>query len=410
MFAKAALLPALFFSVLGAPVRSQTTPDTRKDVDLHSHLAQGYLAQHRPELAIPELEKVLALDPGNIDAHGNLGVLLFFRGNYKEAVPQLRAALKLKPDLWRIQGLLGLGENQVGDLEQGRADLEAAFPHLPDEQFKLDVGKTLIEAYTAGGDLDKAATVVSALLTIRPTDSSLLYLSYRLYSDLAGRAMLTLALSAPNTAEMHQVMARELARHDDAKAAIANYREALKLNPQLPGLHTELGDLLYHSPDPALQAEAASEFKAALVQNARDERAELDLGLIAAGSADLKTAYADDTRAVELAPNDADACTELGKVLVSMGETEQAKQMFERAIQIDPTDYLAHFRLAALYRREGKTEQAKQQTAEYQKYKGMKDKLQKIFEDMRVASGQPSAADDAEAREPAIPVKRDAKN
>jgi Tfp pilus assembly protein PilF len=62
--------------------------------------------------------------------------------------------------------------------------------------------------------------------------------------------------------------------------------------------------------------------------------------------------------------------------------------MFEKAIQIDPTNYLAHYRLAALYRQEGKIEEAKQQVAEYQKYKQMKAKLEKIFHDMRVLSGQ----------------------
>ena len=98
---------------------------------------------------------------------------------------------------------------------------------MTDQKFQLDLGKALIDSYTASGDLDKAATTVSELLSSRPTDTSLLYLSYRLYSDLTGRAMLTLALSAPESAQMHEVMARELARHGDNTPAIANYREAI---------------------------------------------------------------------------------------------------------------------------------------------------------------------------------------
>jgi hypothetical protein len=41
-----------------------------------------------------------------------------------------------------------------------------------------------------------------------------------------------------------------------------------------------------------------------------------------------------------------------------------------------------------MYREQGKTDEAKQQVAEYLKYKQMKDKLEKIFHDMRVDSGQ----------------------
>ena len=60
--------------------------------------------------------------------------------------------------------------------------------------------------------------------------------------------MITLALAAPgNSAELHQAMAQALARHGDDDAAIANYREAVKLSPKLPGLHYELGSLLYNS-------------------------------------------------------------------------------------------------------------------------------------------------------------------
>src|ERR1700751_2540846 len=367
---------------------AQPTATVQQQVEEHSQKAHMFLAQQRPDLAIPEFQSIVALDPNNADAQGNLGVLLFFAGDSAGALPHLRSAVKLQPGLWKIQALLGLAEGRLNDATASRADLEAAFPHLEEEKFKLDVGKALIDNYTAAGDLDKAAATISAQLVSRPTDVSLLYMSYRIYSDLAGRAMLTLALTDPGSAEMHQGMARELARDGDTDPAIANYREAIKINPQLPGLHSELGDLLYHSTEKNLQAQAEAEFKAALEVNPRDEKAQLSLGMIAQKNADLKTAFADDSRALQLDPNDADACTELAKVLAMTNQQEQAQQMFERAIQIDPTNYVAHYRLASMYRQQGRTDEAKQQVDEYLKYKQMKDELEKIFHDMRVASGQ----------------------
>ncbi len=387
----------IFFSLsLSIPLSFSQTAATAKDQSReHMRQAQQDLAERHPELAIPELQKVIELDPDNIEARGNLGVLLFFRGDYKGAEPQLRAAVQTQPGLWKIEALLGLTEARLQEPTASRADMEAAFPHLDQQSFQLDVGKALVDNYTATEDLDKAAAVVAKLLETRPTDASLLYLSYRLYSDLAGRAMLTLALAAPNSAEMHQVMARELARHGDYAPAIANYREALRIDPRLPGLHSELADLLYHSEDQQLQMGAKSEFEAALAVNPNDEHAQMYLGIIAAQNGDMKTALADDSRAVELAPGDTDAYTELAKVLVLTNQKDKAEQMLEHAVQIDPTNYAAHYRLAGLYRQEGKTDKAKEQVAEYQKYKQMKDTLEKIFEDMRVASGHHPENDDA---------------
>jgi hypothetical protein len=54
--------------------------------------------------------------------------------------------------------------------------------------------------------------------------------------------------------------------------------------------------------------------------------------------------------------------------------------------------------LSVLYRRQGKTSEADQQMTEYKKYKDMRDKLEKIFHDMRMGSLQKSADDTAEQR------------
>ena len=52
-----------------------------------------------------------------------------------------------------------------------------------------------MDNYTATGDLEKTASVASTLLAAQPTDN-LCSTSYRLYSDLADKTMLTLAYSS----------------------------------------------------------------------------------------------------------------------------------------------------------------------------------------------------------------------
>jgi cytochrome c-type biogenesis protein CcmH/NrfG len=393
MSVKASLLALLLLSAASFVLFGQATANKQTEIDQHQQLAQQYLHEQRPDLAIPELQALVALDPGNTDARANLGVLLFFRGDYAGAVPQLRAAVKAKPDLWKIQGLLGLAEGRTGDGEASRQDLEAAFPNLTEEKFKAEVGRALIDNYTATGDLEKAATVSSTMLASQPTDTSLLYTSYRLYNDLADKAMLTLALTAPNSAQMHQVMAHELARHGDEAPAIANYREAIKIDPRLSGAHFDLGSLLYNSSDEKLKAEAEAEFKAELALNPNDEKSYVMLGMIAAKHGDTKAAYDYYSRALQLQPDDGDAALEMAKILVTMNQNDKAQQLLEHAIQIDPSNSVAHYRLSTLYRRQGKTEEANKEIAEYKKYKNMKDQLQKVFHDMRVESRQKSSDD-----------------
>jgi tetratricopeptide (TPR) repeat protein len=450
----------LLFLVIPAAL-SQAYSTLQQQVESHTHLAQQYLSEGKPELAIPELQAVVVLDPKNVVARGNLGVLIFFQGDYANAVPQLRAALSLQPDLWKIQALLGISEMRIHQDSAGRSDLAAAFPRLPEDKFKIDAGNDLITNYSSTGDLDKAAAIISVMLTVHPEDPKLLYTAFRLYSDLASQTMLTMAMTAssseemslatehelamhlmaqqvamhpdsaagvaqlrqslaanrqllsldadkslsiasdllklhpmdtksllatyrlysdlvdqtllrlatssPNTAFMYQAIAHILAKQGYSTAAIASYHQAIKLNPNSPYLHFELGEMLYTSSSPALQAQAEAEYKAALAAGPDTEKAKLRLGEIAAKRSDLEAAYAAYSRVLDHQPDNAEAAMDMASLLKEMGQPAKALPLMERSVRLDPTNASSHYRLSLLYRDAGRLEDAKREIAEYKK-------------------------------------------
>jgi tetratricopeptide (TPR) repeat protein len=247
----------------------------------------------------------------------------------------------------------------------------------------VQAGMEMIDLYSSTGDLDKAAGVIDVLREADPTNVELLYTSYRIHSDLAHEAVLSMAVIAPDSPRMHQMMAHELAKQGNTAAAIANYREAIKTDPQLPGIHFELAEILNAASSTENQEEIEKEYKAALTANPFDEKAECRLAEIATRNNDLEEAYARYSRALELQPKDAEAAAGLAKVLASRNEREKALELYRKALQLEPTNATVHFQLSTLYRQMGRQEDAQRELSEYKKYKEMKEKLRVIYRDMR---------------------------
>jgi tetratricopeptide (TPR) repeat protein len=377
------------FLVLGSLVCfAQSNPSRQQQIETHSREAAEQLKENRPDLAVPEFKAILALDPNNVDAHGNLGAILFFQGAYADAIPQLRAAMKLRPTLWKTQALLGIAEKRTGDIDAARRDLEKTFPSLPEEKIRIETGMELIDIYSGAGDLDKAASTVSILRRLEPTNGAILYSAYRIYSDLADESLLSLSVVDPNSARMHQALAHELAKRGNTAEAIENYRAALKLDAQLPGLHFELAEMLGTLGTAESRLEAESEYKAALAANPLDEQSECKLGDIAFRANDLKAASDHYSRAVQLQPGDPEASIGLAKVLMSLDQPQKAESLLQHSLQLDPTNAVAHFRLSTIYRQTGRAADAKHELEEYQKYKAMKEKLREVYRDLHRDQGK----------------------
>lgn len=378
-----------FFAVsicllLTIPCVSQSGADQQAVLAEHIRKARGFLDEKRPDLAIPELRAAVAIDPSNVQTQGNLGVLLYFQGKVADAIPHLRAAVERQPGLGKIQGLLGLAEVHTLDSVHGRQDLEAAFPVVDDPKFKVQVGLELVGLYTQTGDLQQASQVLAQLRKTAPEDPEVLYATYRTYSDLAAESMLALSLAAPDSAQMHQVIAHEESRQGNSNGAVAEFRKAIAIDPHLPGIHFELAELLQSSQDEAVKKQAENEYRAALVENPQDAKSILRLADIDEQKGASQQALEGYKKAVTLQANDTDAKIGLAKILTEMNQTDEALSLLEAAVRLDPTNATAHYRLGTLYRKTGRSEDSKKEMELYKKYKDLKEKLRAVYRDLQV--------------------------
>ncbi len=121
-----------------------------------------------------------------------------------------------------------------------------------------------------------------------------------------------------------------------------------------------------------------------MAANASDEKAITKLGDLAADAGKMDVAANYYKQALTIAPNDADALQGLARVYTEKGDAASALPLLEQVVKADPTNVQAHYRLSAVYRKLNRPEDAKRELAEYQKYKDMKEKMGKIYKELRL--------------------------
>jgi tetratricopeptide (TPR) repeat protein len=376
---------------------AQTPLNPAQEITQLAQQAEADLHNPKTTLAAGEYVKILALDPNNIHAHANLGLAYYLQGKLAEAGPEFEAALRLQPDLWETAALCGLSENQTGQPATAKLHLQQAFEHVTEPKLRMAVGRQLFSILFEAGDLQLASDVVSDLEQLDPANVDVIYAEHQVYSLLANRAFLSMARLAPDSARMYQLRGDEMMQSGKLAGAIAAYRQAVQRDPHLAGAHFALGEALSASQSAADRAEAEGEYKKALADNARDEKAECRLGAIDLDRADLDGAAQHLKRALQLQPDDAEANEGLGMVLMASQSNQDAILYLKRAVQLDPTDGAAHYRLALAGRSLGDVEAANREMEEFRKLRTQKENLKQNFHELPAQTLSPG---DQPQREP----------
>ncbi len=387
IFSRQWTCPVAFLSMVSLSTLSYSQMIDSKEREVQSDLqrAQEALKVNDPDTAVREYRAVLQLDPSNIDASANLGVIAFMQGRYAEAAESFRQVLKLQPDIWKIQALLGMCEKRLGHFTSARSWLEKSFPHLQELKLKIQAGLELAELDYQVGELGKSAEVINTLRQIDPKNLDVIYSAYRTYSDLADSALNAIALLDPESARMHLIIAEHLINEGDRDGAILQYKKVLELAPQLPGAHFELAEaLLQKSKTQAEREEAENDFKAELALNPGNINAECRLGdlYLSAGNTRLDDAYKSYARALQLQPDFASAQLGMGKVLIRMGKNQEALAPLREAARLDPIDSTTHYLLAQTFRRLGQTADADRELKIFEGLENSIKKIREVYQEM----------------------------
>jgi len=322
------------------------------------HLQAGEEAdkQHRFDAAITEFRKVTELEPTLPAGFLSLGQAYMENHDFGAAIAPLKHALEIKPDLPEAHQLLGYAL-----LAQGYA--AEAIPHLQEVHEQGALGIAQIQT----GQFAEAITNLQAALAQRPNDADLLYYLGRAGGLLSKQSIDTLLAAYPDSARAHQAMAENYFVLRQMPEAEKEYRQALQLRGDIPGLHLELG-LVYAGAFRWPQAE--EEFRAETKLQPGNAEPAYRLGEALLQEGKVREARKELERSNRLQPDMPETLYSLGKAASLGDDPASAEKAWMHLLTIEKQSPLAaqtYFGLAALHRKQGKTAEAEKEMEEFKK-------------------------------------------
>jgi tetratricopeptide (TPR) repeat protein len=287
--------------------------------------------------------------------------------NWKSAAGQYGMALE------KLPGNARLREKQAEMAARSPAKPEIANPARSDDL--VDGSLAYLYAPPAGPRIAQEIAVrrarIGSLKPAGPDPDRRLYLtaeSYQILSYLAGLQVFEID---PQSYRAHQIRAQLLETSGKDEEAVAEYRRALELKPDLQNVHFAIGSLYWK--DRRLE-EARVELEEELRLNPNHPQALYELGDILTGAGKAREAEAHFRKAVKLEPKMAEAHFALEKIYTQNGQYQQAVDQLRKALEIDPSDPTPHYRLASIYRKMGRNQEAEEELKIFSRQRTARDK------------------------------------
>lgn len=291
--------------------------------------ASVYLRAQANQQASALLETLVEVEPGDAEAHADLGAAYVATGNRERAERQFESALKLKPNLG--SGLLGLGSLYVKNAEESRAipllkRAAAAAPQAYEPHYLLGA------AYNRLGRYREASVELLSAVRLGGDEAEVYYHLARAYGGLG------------QVEDRRQALARFAELSRKAKQNVDSQRTALRLMAQAKTL-VDAGDL-----------EAAMK----RMEEARELRPSDDRLLFRLAGLEFDLQRFNEARgyvqeAISLSPSEWLYYYLLGLVEKSTDHVPEARRALEMAIQLNPAGKEVSQALAELARHEGES-------------------------------------------------------
>ena len=338
------------------------------DLSQHAKKAQEAIAANNAAEAKRELQAVIALDPKNIGAYANLGIVEFLQADYEGAATNFQQALKLDPSSASAKAFLGMCQLHRGEDVTGRRLIEESLNGVADRHLHVQAGLELVKSYSDSGLLEKAAATIGELSRFDPGNPEVLYSAYRIYSARASSNLQKLAQDYPDSLWLHEVLGQNYMTQERYPQAAEEFRKAIQKGPQVNGLHYQLGEALLSEERTEENRKLAEEqFQAELALNPGDAESLCKLAEIEVERANLDKARVLTGQCLALRPSLAEGHSILGSLAEKRGDLNEAIREFEIAERLAPGVKNTHYRLSMLFKKAGRSEDAQRELALYRK-------------------------------------------
>jgi tetratricopeptide (TPR) repeat protein len=350
------------------------------EVQRYAEEGQNALAQGQYGQAEKAYEKLRDLEPGMAEVHANLGLIYFQEKKFDQAVPTLRQALKLKPNLPKTATLLAMSLSELGRFSEALPGLEKGFHQSTDPAIKRMCGLQLLRAYTGLQRDNKAVEVALELNRTYPNDPEVLYHTGRIFGNFAFLTMQKLAQVAPASVWRHQAEAEAYESQGSNDAAISEYRQVLSADPRRPGIHYRIGRTLLarsrQSNAPDDTAAAAKEFEQELKLDPGNANTAYELGEIHRNAGEFDQAEKFFELALQYYPDFEEAHLGLAAVLMSLQKPDLALPHLQKAVSLSVGNEVAWYRLSQVHGMLGHDAEQKKAFAEFQRLRTQKTSQQ----------------------------------
>jgi tetratricopeptide (TPR) repeat protein len=343
-------------------VAAQATPATDEQFQ---HAAEA-LRSGDLQAAAAGFSEVVRGNPNFAEAHLNLGLVQMELGKNEEAIASLEKALALKPKLRGPNLFIGIADYRLNRFDKAIEAFKKETANFPaDASGWMWLGVSRL----AQDRPEDAVQALDKAVKLAPENVDILYHRGRAHLLVSKDSYSRMFKADPRSWRVHLVLAQadsEADRHDEA---VAEYQMAIKLAPDEPGLHENLGTEYRLAGKPEL---AQAELRRELEIDPNNYLACYKLGTLLVEQGDGANGKGLIESALRQNPSLKDASYYLGRAEMQLGNDESAIENLKKATQADSDPDVveqAWYQLGTVYRRMHRMEQAQKALAIFQRLK-----------------------------------------